>query len=124
MAAGVVGLAVAARGPVGPAAAGLFLLTPRGFFVLSQGWTEPLVVLLFAATVFAACRRPRFAPYLLGLFWAVKQYVVLSAPLMILLIPAKGQAPADGPRTWRGTLAAGWRWAARAAGVALAVTLP
>jgi hypothetical protein len=117
-------MALAGRGPVAPAAAALFLLTPRGFYVLSQGWTEPLVVLMLAATVFAACRRSRATPYVLGLFWAVKQYVVLSAPLTLLLIPAKSQSPAGGLWGWRNAWAVIWRWGVKAAALALAVTLP
>jgi hypothetical protein len=118
-------MALAGRGPVARAATALFLLTPRGFFVLSQGWTEPFVVLLLAATVFAASRRPRATPYVLGLFWAIKQYVVLAAPLTLLLIPEQGQAPAaDGPRRWRELWRAAGRWGVKAGAVALAVTLP
>jgi hypothetical protein len=118
-------MALAGRGPVSKGAAALFLLTPRGFFVLSQGWTEPFVVLLLAATVFAASRRSRATPYVLGLFWAVKQYVVLSAPLTLLLIPAEGPAPAAaGPRRWRELWPIAWRWGLKATAVALAVTLP
>src|SRR4051794_1213554 len=118
-------MALAGRGQVAKAAAALFLLTPRGFFVLSQGWTEPFVVLLLAATVFAASRRSRATPYVLGLFWAIKQYVVLAAPLTLLLVPPEGQAAvADRPRRWRELWPAAWRWALKAAAVALAVTLP
>jgi hypothetical protein len=117
-------MALAARGPVGPAAAALLLLTPRGFFVLSQGWTEPFIVLLLSATVFAACRRSRATPYVLGLFWAVKQYVLLSAPLTLLLIPSNGQAPAEGLGARREVWRTVWRWGAKAATIALAVTLP
>jgi len=117
-------MALAGQAPVSKAAAALFLLTPRGFFVLSQGWTEPFVVLLLAATVFVASRRIRAAPYLLGLFWAIKQYVVLSAPLTLLLIPAKEQAPPKGPAAPRGIWKIALRWVVKAAAVALTVTLP
>jgi hypothetical protein len=56
--------------------AALFLFTPRVFLLLLLGWTEPLVVLLFALLVFTLVRRPRLAPWALGLFLAVKQYLV------------------------------------------------
>jgi hypothetical protein len=74
-------------GQLGTAAAALYLFTPRAFFVLEQGWTEPYIVLLLAATVYAAHRRPGWLPYALGLFLAIKQYMVFVAPLAYLLLP-------------------------------------
>jgi hypothetical protein len=69
-------------------AAALVLFTPRGFFVLGRGWTEPFVVLMVAATVFCACRRSRWGlPVALGLLFAVKQYMIFAAPLALLLAP-------------------------------------
>lgn len=77
------------------AAAAMLLFTPRGFFVVEAGWTEPLAILMLAATVFAACRAGRrwgFAcAVALGLFLASKQYLVLALPLVLLL-------PASRPR--------------------------
>ena len=67
------------------AAAAVLLFTPRGFFVLEAGWTEPFAVLLLAATVFAACRRQSAAWLPLGLLVAVKQYLVLALLLSPLL---------------------------------------
>ncbi len=69
-------MAYARPGRVGPAAAALFLFTPRVFFVLEQGWTDPFLVLFLSATVFVALRRPGLVPYLFGLFVALKQYTV------------------------------------------------
>ena len=37
----------------GPVAAALYLTTPRIFFVLEQSWTEPILVLGLAATVYS-----------------------------------------------------------------------
>ena len=71
-------VALARPGRIGFAAAMLLLFTPRGFFVLEAGWTEPFAVLFLAATVFAACRSPRQLPVPLGLFLASKQYLVLA----------------------------------------------
>jgi len=69
-------------------AAALLLFTPRGFFVLGRGWTEPFVVLMLAATVFCACRNVRWGLAVsLGLLFAVKQYMVFAAPLALLLVP-------------------------------------
>jgi hypothetical protein len=105
-------MATMRRGPVGALAAGLYLFTPRNLFVLEQSWTEPFVVLCLAATVWCAARHPRTAPYLLGLFLAVKQYAVLALPLALLL--------ARPPMTWAGFRAV----VVRAVLTAAAVTLP
>jgi hypothetical protein len=99
-------------GPLATGAAALFLFTPRGFFVLEQGWTEPLVVLALVATVACAGRFRRALPYGLGLFFAVKQYSVLAAPLVALLLPR--------PLRWRDAWGVAWR----AVAVALVMTLP
>jgi uncharacterized membrane protein len=83
---------MALAGPRGwglPAAV-LFLLTPRVFYVVEMGWTEPFVVLLLAAVVLAAKRFPRALAPSLGLLLAVKQYLVLVALLAPLL--TKGRA--------------------------------
>jgi hypothetical protein len=63
----------------------LFLFTPRAFFIVEAGFTEPLVVLLLTAVVVAARRRWRCLPFLFGLFLASKQYLLLAAPLGMLL---------------------------------------
>jgi hypothetical protein len=74
-------------------AAVLLLFTPRAFFILGRGWTEPFVVVTLAAAVFCACRGWRVLPVALGLFMASKQYLVFAVPLIYLLA-----AP---PRRWR-----------------------
>lgn len=105
-------MASARGGRVAFAATALFLLTPRGFFVLQQGWTEPFIVLLLAGTVFVACRRPGWTPVMLGLLLASKQYIFIVMPAMLLLAP----------RPW---LSRGfWRFWAIAGATALIVTLP
>ena len=103
-------VALARPGRVATLAATVLLFTPRGFFVLEAGWTEPFAVLLLAITVFVACRRWQSLPVPLGLLIAVKQYLVLSlilAPLLPL-----------GLRQRRAALV--WK----AIAVAAAVTLP
>jgi len=93
-------------------AAVVLLFTPRVFFVLGRGWTEPFGVMLLAATVFCACRRSRLLPLALGLFLATKQYLVVAIPLTFFLLPP------------------GWRWRdwvwllVQSVLVAAAVTLP
>jgi hypothetical protein len=78
-------LAFMRRGRLSFAAAAIFLLTPRQFFVLEQGWTEALVCFCLALVVFVACRAPRGLSVALGLLLAVKQYAVLLLPLALLL---------------------------------------
>ena len=102
-------IALARPGRIAFAAAALLLFTPRGFFVLEAGWTEPLAVLCLAATVFAACRAPRALPVALGLLLASKQYLVLS----LLVVPLLGRTR----RTWPPL-------AGKALAVAAVVTLP
>ena len=103
-------IALARPGRLATSAAAVLLFTPRGFFVLEAGWTEPFAVLLLAATVFVACRRPRALPVPLGLLIAVKQYLSLAL-LLSPLLPA-------GVRQKHRSLA--WK----ALGIAAAVTLP
>jgi hypothetical protein len=80
-------LAYARPGILGNVCAAIYLFTPRSFYVLERGWTEPFVVLLLAATVFCACQLPRALPYLFGLFISAKQYLFLVVPLYALLLP-------------------------------------
>jgi len=98
--------------PVAPLAAALLLFMPRSFFVLEQGWTEPHVILALAATVFCACRAPRLVPVALGVLWCSKQYLVMSLPLTLLLLPRPVRA------------ATVWRWFCVAGAVGGALTLP
>ena len=99
-------------GPLSAGGAALFLLTPRRSFVLEQGFTEPYVVLALAFVVLCAFRFRRALPYAVGLFFAVKQYGVLAAPLLALLLPR--------PLSWREIWGLVWK----AGATALAVTLP
>lgn len=83
-------IAHARPGRVSALAAALFLFTPRVFLVLLLGWTEPLVVMLFALLVFTLMRRPKLVPYAFGLFLAVKQYLVF-VPFLAGLV-SRGRA--------------------------------
>jgi hypothetical protein len=69
----------------------MFLTQPRIFFILRGAYTEPFVVLLLALVVYAHGRWPRLTPYLLGLLFAVKQYMVLALPAAFLLLPKRGR---------------------------------
>jgi hypothetical protein len=73
-------------GRVAMLAAVLFLFTPRVFLVVEQGWTEPLAVMLFAATLFCHYHWPRALGVALGLTVAVKQYLVMALISASLLL--------------------------------------
>ena len=97
---------------LGALTAAALLFTPRGLFVLEQGWTEPLGVALLGLVVLAAVRAPRLVWLALGALFAWKQYTVVLLPLTVLLLPR--------PFDWR-------RWARLvlpALGLALLLTLP
>jgi hypothetical protein len=85
-----------------PLAAALLLTTPRSFFVLESGWTEPTTLLLLAATVFSAVRLPRVMPVFLGLMLCSKQYLIWAIPPVVLL----AGRPLNAPRLVRIVLAA------------------
>jgi hypothetical protein len=93
-------------------AAAVLLFTPRIFFVLEQGWTESFALALLAAVVFVARRAPRWLFVPVGLFLASKQYLPLTAPLLLVLLPR--------PLRLREVA----RLFVRAAAVGLVVTLP
>jgi hypothetical protein len=97
---------------LGALAAAALLFTPRGLFVLEQGWTEPFGVALLSLVLVAAVRAPRLLWLALGALLAWKQYTVVLLPLTVLLQPR--------PFSWR----AWGRLILPALGVALLVTLP
>jgi hypothetical protein len=106
-------MAFARPGRLAALAAALFLFTPRGLFVLEQSWTEPFLVFLLSATVFAACRRETWVPYLFGLFLVVKQYLVFVVPLAWLIV----RRPLPDKKELG-------RWALKALAIGAAVSMP
>jgi len=64
----------------------VFLTTPRQYFVLEHGWTEPFFLCGFAALVLLASRRRRGTAVVLGVLLALKQFAVLLLPLFHLLV--------------------------------------
>jgi hypothetical protein len=72
---------------LGALAAAALLFTPRGLFVLEQGWTEPFGVALLGLVLVSAVRTPRVLWLALGALFAWKQYTVVLLPLTALLIP-------------------------------------
>ena len=101
-------------GRIGAIAAALWLFSPIAFFVIGGGWTDSFAVLFLTLTVFAASRRSRWTFVPLGLLFAVKQYPVLAAPLVLLLPVSETGNPV------RGQI----RLLLKAAAVAVGVTAP
>jgi hypothetical protein len=66
-------------------AALLFLFTPRVYFVLESGWTEPVTALLLIATIFFTARKSKLMPVFLGMFLCSKQYLIWAIPPLLLL---------------------------------------
>lgn len=83
--------------PAAPLAAMTLLTTPRGFFVLEQGWTEPIALFLVALTTYLMMRGPLRASWCAGLMLATKQYLPFTglAVLRTLLLDR---------RRWKTTL--------------------
>ncbi len=79
------------RGPLALFALATFLTFSRIYQVLESSWTEPLLVLLLAGTVFSALRGYRATPILFGLLLASKQHMLLFAPAGLLLLPQPWQ---------------------------------
>ncbi len=92
-------------------AAALLLTTPRGLFVIEQGWTEPIGVLMTALVAFFMVRRPAVVPWVGGLLAVTKQYYFLAGPLMLKYAWSLG---------WRGVPG----FVAKATFAGAAVTLP
>ncbi len=82
------------RNSIVAASALLLLFSTPTFFVLKNGWTEPLSVMLLCFVAWAS--RSKKAPTfpIVGILAAAKQYLVLVLPLLILL-------PEDKPRAAR-----------------------
>lgn len=63
-------------------AAVLLLTSPRVFFVIEQGWTEPVAMAVLALTTFLLVRRPAWSSWTGGLLLATKQYLGFALPLL------------------------------------------
>ena len=65
----------------------LLLFLPKTTYVLTYGFSDPLIVVTLALTIACALRAPRWLPIALGLFFASKQYTIVALPLSALLLP-------------------------------------
>lgn len=90
LAAGLIGFSRPGR--MASLAAIIFLFTPRGLFVLEQGWTESISALAVAACACCASRWPRALPWVFGIMLGVKQYFVFALPLLPILLGTKKPA--------------------------------
>ena len=90
----------------------LLLLSPAVPTMIVNGWNDSFVVLFVALAWFCHCRKPAALPYVIGLLLVTKQYLVVSAPLVLLLV--------DRPWHWRKLWGVFWRAALAGA----LVTLP
>lgn len=67
----------------------IFLFNPVSLIVLEQSFTEPLILVLIALSIFYLARsKIQIAAILFGLVLATKQYTILFLPLYIRLFPA------------------------------------
>ncbi len=100
----------ARRGLVPKLAAALLLTTPRIWFVIEQGWTEPIAIFLLALAVFLLIRRSVPAAFVTGILIVSKQYLGFAGLAAVRQVFMR-------PRSWR--------WIALAGVVAAAaMTLP
>jgi uncharacterized membrane protein len=82
--AAVLWIGYARPGPLSPLVAVLLLTQPRGFYVLEQGWTEPIIVALLAATTVGMLRGTAWSTgWRAGLLLVTKQYMVFPAVLFL-----------------------------------------
>lgn len=65
-----------------------YLFCPRSFMIVEVSWTDPIMGMLIALTVFCAIRFPRATPYVFGVLVAAKQYSLFYIPLAVLLVPS------------------------------------
>ncbi len=67
-------------------AACLLLTTPRIWFVIEQGWTEPIGIFLLALTVYLLIRSPIAAGLAAGLFVVTKQYLGFTGLAVVRMV--------------------------------------
>ncbi len=67
-------------------AACLLLTTPRVWFVIEQGWTEPIAIFMLALTVFLLIRNPIWASWAAGILVVTKQYLGFTGLALLRLV--------------------------------------
>lgn len=100
----------ARRGLVPKLAAALLLTTPRIWFVIEQGWTEPIAIFLLALAVFLLIRQSIPAALVTGVLLVSKQYLGFAGLAAVRQVFMRTRS---------------WRWSAMAGvGAAAVVILP
>jgi hypothetical protein len=84
VAAGLIGYAH--RSLAAKFAACVLLTTPRVWFVIEQGWTEPIAVFAMALTTFLIVRQPAASGFAAGLMAVTKQYLGFSGLAVLRLL--------------------------------------
>lgn len=96
-------------------AAAVLLFTPAFPLMVFLGWTDSYVLLLLALVWFCHCRAKWLVPYAAGLLLSSKQYMIVAAPLALLLVHR--------PWTLRGIVGFGVRMVATGCAVLLPLAL-
>jgi hypothetical protein len=78
-------LMLAGRNATSFLAAAALLTTPRALHVVVMGWTEPFLILAASWLLFAAIRARWMLWLGIGVLMALKQYLIVIAPLLFLL---------------------------------------
>jgi hypothetical protein len=78
--------------PISRVAALVFLFTPRGFFVIEQGWTEPQAALAVALVVLLLAHQSHVIGPVVGLAMGVKQHLALLLPIVLLQLDWRSDA--------------------------------
>lgn len=86
-------------------AAALFVITPAMPLMVIGAWNDSYVVLLMALAWYCQCRSPAALPYVIGLLLVSKQYLVVVAPLVLLLVPLPWTLGRIWAFAWRALLA-------------------
>jgi hypothetical protein len=81
-------MAYARPGPLSATAMALWLFSPGCFFILEYSYTEPMLVMLLALTVFCAVRGSHWLFVPLGLLLAGKQYTAVMVVPLVWLLPS------------------------------------
>ena len=90
----------------------VMILTAPAVVNLPVGsWTEPFLAVALASSVWAYRNRHAVAPFMLGLFFSLKQYTVLFLPLIPVLV-ASGGVGTTGRSRWRSVALGLAPWAA------------
>lgn len=92
--------------------AAMLLINPCSLFIIHSAWTEPMVLLAILGVMLSAQRKFKHAWFALGLLLAVKQYVVIIFPLVILLLQR--------PINWRNSILL----VMKAGALSMAIALP